>query len=186
MKITKNNLTIRNAVSSDSEQLCKWWNDGAVMAHAGFPNGLNTTVDEIQKSLATDSDETHRRHVIEVDAKLIGEMNYRNKGDNIAEIGIKICDFTVQEKGLGTTLLTMFIDALFNHYGYNKIILDTNTKNKRAQHVYENKLGFKMIKVRENSWRDQLGELQSSIDYELTKNDWINAGKGIEYEINAD
>ena len=174
MNITKEKLTIRNALSSDAEQLCEWWNDGKIMAHAGFPNGINTSVDEIKKSLATDSDETHRRHIIELNGKPIGEMNYRNKGSNIAEIGIKICDFTEQEKGLGTTLLTIFIDTLFTQYGYDKIILDTNTKNKRAQHIYENKLGFKMVRVRENSWRDQLGELQSAIDYELTKEDWIN------------
>jgi len=47
MKLTKDKLTIRNATAADAEQLCKWWNDGNVMAHAGFPNGLNTTVEEI-------------------------------------------------------------------------------------------------------------------------------------------
>jgi len=99
-------------------------------------------------------------------------MNYRNKGGGVAEIGIKICDFTRQEKGLGTKLLAMFIDALFSYYGYNKIILDTNVKNERAQHVYENKLGFKRVRMRENSWTDRLGEPQSSIDYELIKADW--------------
>jgi RimJ/RimL family protein N-acetyltransferase len=172
VNLTKENIKIRNAVSTDAEQLCEWWNDGKIMAHAGFPNGLNTTIDEISKSLATDSDDTHRLHIIELDGKPIGEMNYRNKGANIAEIGIKICDFTKQEKGLGTKLLTMFINALFTQYGYDKIILDTNTKNKRAQHIYENKLGFKMVRVRENSWCNQLGELQSVIDYELPKEDW--------------
>jgi predicted N-acetyltransferase YhbS len=50
--------------------------------------------------------------------------------------------------------------------------LDTNVKNERAQYVYEKKLGFKRIRVRENSWIDQLGEPQSAIDYELTKADW--------------
>lgn len=174
MNITKNNLTIRNAELSDAEQLCVWWNDGKVMAHAGFPNGLNITSEEIRNDLATDSDDTHRRHIIEYNGKLIGEMNYRNKGDNIAEIGIKICEFTEQEKGFGTTLLTIFINALFTQYGYNKIILDTNTKNKRAQHIYENKLGFKIVRVRNDSWRDQLGELQSAIDYELAKEDWFS------------
>ena len=177
MNITKENITIRNAVSDDAEQLCKWWNDGKVMAHAGFPNGLNTTVEEIRNSLATDTDEIHHRHIIEYNNRPIGEMNYCNKGDNIAEIGIKICDFSEQGKGLGTTLLSMFIDALFTRYGYEKIILDTNTENKRAQHLYENKLGFKMIRVRENSWRDQLGVLQSAVDYELTKEKWFT-GKG--------
>ena len=99
MNIIKGNLTIRDATLADAEQLCKWWNDGAVMAHAGFPNGLGTTVGEIRASLATDTDDTHRRHIIELDGRPIGEMNYRNKGGGVAEIGIKICDFTEQEKG---------------------------------------------------------------------------------------
>lgn len=173
MIIVHENLTIRNATPADAEQLCAWWNDGKIMAHAGFPNGINTTADEIRNSLEKDTDETHRRHIIEFYNKPIGEMNYRNKGGEIAKIGIKICDFTLQEKGLGTTLLSMFIDALFKIYGYKKIILDTNTKNKRAQHVYEKKLGFKIVGVREQAWRDQLGEMQSVIDYELIKEDWI-------------
>ena len=172
MILVKDNLTIRNAFLSDAEQLCVWWNDGKVMAHAGFPNGLSENPDSIRKSLAADTDETHRRHIIELDGKPIGEMNYRNKGNGVAEIGIKICDFSVQEQGLGTTLLVMFIDALFTHYGYEKIILDTNVKNERAQHVYENKLGFVKLRVNENSWCNQLGELQSSIDYELLKDGW--------------
>jgi len=173
MNLVKNNLTIRNAMPSDAEQLCTWWNDGKIMAHAGFPNGLNEQPDETREDLATDTDETFRNHIIEFDGKPIGEMSYRNIGNKAAEIGIKICDTSHQEKGLGTALLSMFIDALFTYYGYEKIVLDTNVKNKRAQHVYENKLGFKMVQVRENAWRDQLGELQSSIDYELTKKDWL-------------
>jgi predicted N-acetyltransferase YhbS/RimJ/RimL family protein N-acetyltransferase len=168
MNLYKENLTIRNAAADDAEQLCAWWNDGKVMAHAGFPNGLNETPEEIRRSLAEDSDETHRRHIIELDSEPIGEMNYRSKGGGIAEIGIKICDFSKHEQGLGTALLSMFIDALFLYYGYERIILDTNTKN-----VRDEKLGFKQVRTRFDSWQDQLGEWQSSIDYELHKKDWF-------------
>ena len=172
MNLAKNNITIRNAMKSDAQQLCIWWNDGKIMTHAGFPNGLGCTPEKICADIATDSDETIRRHIIEHDGTPIGEMNYRNKGSGIAEIGIKICDTSKQEKGLGTTILSMFVDALFTYYGYNKIVLDTNAENKRAQHVYENKIGFKKIGVNIDSWRNQLGEPQSSIDYELTKDNW--------------
>ena len=50
--------------------------------------------------------------------------------------------------------------------------MDTNVKNERAQHVYEQNLGFKRLRVNENSWHDQLGVPQSSIDYEMVKSDW--------------
>ncbi|MCL2376037.1 MAG: GNAT family N-acetyltransferase [Defluviitaleaceae bacterium] len=119
MFLAYQNLVIRNATEGDAQQLCTWWNDGKIMAHAGYYNGLGITTEQAAKSFAED-DEKSRRHVIEYDDKPIGEMNYRTPEDKVARIGIKICDFAVQEKGLGTILLTIFIDALFSHYGYEK------------------------------------------------------------------
>lgn len=165
MHLTYKNLTIRNATAADCPQLAVWWNDGAVMAHAGFPNGLGTTAEAIAEKISTDTDDTTRRLVIELDGQLIGETNYRNMSDGCAEIGIKICDFSRQEKGLGRILLSMLIRELFR-LGYHKILLDTNLKNTRAQHVYE-LLGFHKVRVNIDSWKNQLGELQSSVDYEL-------------------
>ena len=165
MLITYENFKIRNAVPEDAEILCQWWNDGSVMAHAGFPNGLSTNTQEISQSLSSDSDDTYRRLIIEVDTIPIGEMNYRNKGNGTAEIGIKICDFREQGKGYGTLSLKLLISSLFT-VGYTKIVLDTNQNNIRAQHVYE-KLGFQKLRINHNSWRNQLGQLQSSVDYEL-------------------
>lgn len=43
MFIKHDNLTIRNATAEDAEILAKWWSDGKVMAHAGFPLGINST-----------------------------------------------------------------------------------------------------------------------------------------------
>lgn len=172
MKINYNHLVIRNATSKDAEILCRWWNDGEIMAHAGFPNGLGTNEETIIEQLARDTDDTYRRLILEADGLPIGEMNYRNKGDETAEIGIKICDFSKQNKGYGKMFLSMLIDSLFGN-GYEKIILDTNVKNKRAQYVYE-KIGFKKVRVNENFWTDQLGEKQLLIDYELEKADFVN------------
>ena len=70
----------------------------------------------------------------------------------------------------------MRIFSLFEDMGYKKVILDTNVNNKRAQHVYE-ELGFRKVQVRENSWRNQLGELQSSIDYEMYREYFVNFAK---------
>lgn len=172
MFIQNNNLTIRNATSKDAFILCKWWNDGKVMEHAGFPKGLGTSEEVIIQQLSGDTDEFHRRLIIEIDEVPIGEMNYSNKGNGIAEIGIKICDFSKQEKGHGKKLLSMLINDLFKDLGYKKIVLDTNLNNLRAQHVYE-KLGFQKLRVNVDAWKNQLGELQSSIDYELEEKDFI-------------
>ena len=61
---------------------------------------------------------------------------------------------------------------MFNEMKVQKIILDTNLNSTRAQHVYE-KIGFRKVAVRMNSWKNQLGVLQSSIDYELRKEDFL-------------
>lgn len=65
---------------------------------------------------------------------------------------------------------------MFSNYGYKKIVLDTNLNNTRAQHVYD-KLGFKKIRVKNNSWENQLGELQSSVDYELVEENFNDFSK---------
>jgi RimJ/RimL family protein N-acetyltransferase len=147
MELRQDNLLIRYATLNDAKILCNWWNDGKVMAHAGFPDGINTTEEKIMKQISEETDDTTRRWIIEIDNEPSGEMNYRNKGNNTAEIGIKICDFKKQEKGHGTKLLKIFIKYLFEQLMYKKIILDTKLNNRRAQHVYE-KIGFK--KTRED------------------------------------
>ena len=184
MRLEQGKLCIKNAEKEDCKQLVSWWNDGAVMAHAGFPNGLGTNEEKVQKQIAADSDDTRRHLVIWYDGNRIGEMSYANMGDSLeetgedtienrtADIGIKICNSTFQEKGLGKIVLSMLIRELFSR-GYTKIVLDTNLKNKRAQHVYE-RLGFQKVNIRMDAWTDQVGEKQSVVDYELTKEHFVD------------
>ena len=166
MKIQYENLTIRQAEVSDAKQLAAWWNDGAVMAHAGFPNGLETTEEEVAKGLGKDL------MVIEENDRVIGECNYRNVSDGVAEIGIKICETDCQNRGVGRKVLSMLIGWLFRN-GYSKIVLDTNLTNTRAQHVYES-LGFRKVRTNIDAWKDQLGQHQSSVDYELVEKDFVS------------
>lgn len=165
MNISLDGICIRNAVFADCQQLADWWNDGTVMAHAGFPNGIGTTPDEVSRQIAHECDEKGRTLIIEYRERSIGEMNYRNIGDLTAEIGIKICESDYQGRGLGRIVLSLFIKELFS-MGFMRIVLDTNLKNLRAQHIYE-LLGFQKIRVNHDAWTDQLGERQSSVDYEL-------------------
>ena len=161
MYIRYDTLLIRDAVTADAKQLAAWWNDGAVMAHAGFPLGLCTTVEKVIAGLG------NGRLVLEENERLIGEACYRKVGEGIAEIGIKICETDCQNRGLGRVILSMLISWLFAQ-GFEKIVLDTNLTNKRAQHVYES-LGFRKLRINYDSWTDQLGNKQSAVDYELTE-----------------
>lgn len=164
--LTHKNITVRTALPEDAHQLVIWWNDGAVMAHAGFPNGLGTTVQAEAARLLG------RRMIIEEGGRPIGECNFRDKGEGVAEIGIKICETDCQNRGVGRIVLSLLIRHLFDE-GFDKVVLDTNLNNLRAQHVYET-LGFQKLRVNIGSWRDQLGRLQSSVDYELIEKDFVN------------
>lgn len=165
MELVSGKIRIRSAGKDDAEMLALWWNDGRIMEHAGFPMGIGTTADKIAADLATDTDQTRRRLVLEFSNQPIGEMNYRVLDSSRAEIGIKICLTDFQEKKIGRIALSLLIRSLFDH-GMKKIILDTNLRNTRAQHVYE-LLGFRKTGVRIDSWCDQMGNLQSAVDYEL-------------------
>ena len=156
-------------MAADAEQLTAWWNDGAVMAHAGFPNGLGTTIEEVIAGLGDG------RMVLEEGERLIGEACYRKVGEGIAEIGIKICETDCQNRGLGRIILSMLILWLFEQ-GFEKIVLDTNLTNLRAQHVYES-LGFRKLRINYDSWTDQLGNKQSAVDYELTEENFVDFRK---------
>ena len=159
-------ISIRTALPEDAPLLVRWWNDGSVMAHAGFPNGLGTTVAKEAPRL------TGRRMMILEGNRPIGECSARNVGGGIVEIGIKICETDCQNRGVGRIVLSMLIRHLFDA-GFRKIILDTNLNNLRAQHVYE-KLGFQKLRVNVDSWKDQLGRPQSSVDYELSPADFCD------------
>ena len=169
MHIKYDSLTIRDAVATDAAQLTAWWNDGAVMAHAGFPLGLGTTVEKVIAGLG------NGRLILEENERLIGEACYRKVGEGIAEIGIKICETDCQNRGLGKVILSMLISWLFAQ-GFEKIVLDTNLTNKRAQHVYES-LGFRKLRINYDSWTDQLGNKQSAVDYELTEDNFVDYRK---------
>lgn len=84
MNIKNKDITIRNAEKTDCEQLAIWWNDGKVMAHAGFPNGLGTTADEIRNQISSDMDETKRRLIIDYKGSSIGR-------DELLQHGRKYC-----------------------------------------------------------------------------------------------
>lgn len=166
IRLEHGDILVRTATASDAPQLVAWWNDGSVMAHAGFPNGLGTTVEREAPRL------TGGRLMIEEAGRPIGECSFRILEGGAAEIGIKICKADHQNRGVGRIVLSLLIRHLFDE-GCKRIVLDTNLNNLRAQHVYET-LGFTRLRVNIDSWKDQLGRPQSSVDYELTEADFVD------------
>ena len=180
MILQERELTIRSAVPDDAEILTAWWNDGAVMAHAGFPNGLGTTAVRVRAQIRRNEPGVSELLIVLCGGVPIGEMNYRSESKAFAEIGIKLCVSSMQNQGLGKRLLALLLEQLFE-LGFRTIRLDTNPNNLRAMHVYET-LGFRRLGIRVDSWTDQLGRLQSAVDYELRPEDlkpWLNRNKPI-------
>lgn len=62
-------------------------------------------------------------------------------------------------------LIGILISVLSCEQEYEKDILDMSLNNTCARHVYV-KLGFKKLRIKRNSWHDQLGRVQSSVDYD--------------------
>ena len=130
MTITYKDLEIREAIEQDADQLLRWWNDGSVMEHAGFPLGLQTTVEDIVQQLRQQTNH-HQVLIITYQGTSIGEMNYA-MNEHMASIGIKICDTSLQNKGLGKTVLSRVIEVLFSEMSCTRIEVDTNLNNVRA------------------------------------------------------
>ena len=60
------NLSLRKAEVEDALQLVSWWNDGEVMAHAGFPNGVGVQVDEVV-SLIKKNSKNRCQFILDID-----------------------------------------------------------------------------------------------------------------------
>ncbi len=164
-------ITYRLATVKDTKQLASWWRDGEVMAHAGFPLGLTIDETKLQDRLLNQKESNHQVFIIEYDAQSIGELGVKIEG-NEAEIGIKICEVSYQNKGLGTTILSKLIADLFLTRNITRIKLDTMLENTRAQKVYE-RLGFIKVGVDYDVFIDQLGNKRSAILYQLSKEDYL-------------
>ncbi len=185
MRIEKDNIVIRSAAIDDAAQLNIWWNDGKVMEIVGFPNGLGESLEDTINNIKGWEGKLSQLCIIEIDGKPVGELNYKINDDNAAYPGWKICDFNYQNKGYGTKIITMLFEFIFTDEAINtrfhikKIVWDTTFENKRAQHVYETKIGAKKIGVQEKSWKDQLGIWRSAVDYEITREVFFNSTTSI-------
>lgn len=167
----KKKVKIRTAAKKDADTILGWWNDGEIMAHAGFPLGLNTTKENVLQNISK-NDDKRELLIVEIDGVPVGELNYKIKG-KIADIGIKICVKEYQNGGYGTEILKHFYKTLFTEKNINKITCDTNLKNIRAQCVYENKLKMKRVKTVYNCFENQVGEKCSATFFEISKKDFF-------------
>lgn len=180
MIIEKDNIVIRKATVDDAHLLNKWWNDGQVMNHAGFPEGLGQSLDKTIKQINKWKQKQGELCIIEIDNKAIGELSFTIGDNNIAYPGWKICDFNYQNQGYGTKVIMLLLEFLFTDKKINKklpidaVIWNTLIENKRAQYVYEHKIKANRIGISKNHWQDQKGNWRSSVNYILSRKDFFS------------
>jgi len=165
MRLKHKNLEIRLAVPSDAEYLVKYWNEG----------GWDITLEEVHKSL----EKNREQHIIEVDERVIGDIHYGNIENKTAEIGIYIRNEEEKGKGYGILVMNIYIDALINVLGYDKIRIATHIDNKAMRHISENKFGL-IPTIHEDAYQKQSGTNESYAEYILEKENWLNK---IDYEV---
>lgn len=181
MRIENENIVIRSVDLKDAVQLNKWWNDGEVMEHAGFPNGLGQSLEETTNEIKSWEGKLSQLCIIEIDGKAVGELSYRIKDDGMAYPGWKICDSKYQNHGYGPKIINMLLEFLFTNNEINKVFpikevkWDTMLENKRARYVYEYKIKARKIGTNKNSWKDQLGNRRSSVDYSISREMFLNS-----------
>lgn len=179
MSLMDSNLRLRPATLEDAGHLNTWWNDGAVMAHAGFPDGLGQSLEQTRQAIAYWESARGELFIIEFDHVPVGECNYRILNEHTAECGWKICETAAQNRGHGTRLIRLMLNYLFTDPALQaktpiyRAIWDTNRNNLRAQHVYEHKIGARRLREQRDAWQDQRGVWQSSVDYEVLKSEYL-------------
>ena len=154
MRIEKDNIVIRSANLKDAEILNRWWNDGSVMEHAGFPNGLGQSMEETIECVKSNEGRISQLCIIEIYGKPVGELSYSITGN---DTGSTLFDFIFTDEKINSVCKV------------NKIEWDTMLENKRAQHVYENKIKAVKKDVLENNWKDQLGNWRTAVVYEISR-----------------
>lgn len=170
--ITGRKVKLRKAEPEDAELLCKWYADGRVMIHVGFPDGMQESADRLRKRLANLENENSLFIILDELNYPIGECNFKNKNYVSCGIGIKICELTYQGKGYGQDALRTFINYLFTTYELKQIYLDTLLENNRAQNLYK-KIGFKVIGINNDCWIDPMGRSRSAVDMILTRDEFF-------------
>lgn len=178
--IKGNMISFRPVQVSDAEVLCKWYNNGELMKHVGFNNGLNTSEDKLSANIAKevgdkDENRSSRRFIVienstdmPIGEVSFGDLDLKNKS---CEIGIKICDLDKQGMGYGYDALNTFLDYLFKTYNLHRIELDTLLENVRAQHLYE-KVGFKRIGLKRDCWLDPQNCYRSAILMDILREEF--------------
>jgi RimJ/RimL family protein N-acetyltransferase len=136
-------IQIAPTTPADLEHICQLWNNGAVMAFVGYPQGMGITLPELTVWLTRMQANPLVRHysIYRGADEFCGETFYHIDGEhNLAALDIKLMP-AAQGSGLGAFVLSFAIDALFSRQIVSRAYVDPHPENTRAWRLYE-RLGF--------------------------------------------
>lgn len=171
MKITFDNITLRDYVLSDVEDEVRWTNEETAWFRAEAPwmtlepmdaDELRADMEEIISDMPEDA--IRWRFEIEVDGRHIGQLsssfldnNFEQtpwdcidqgknapQNNSIRVLGIEICEKEYWGKGVGTKALTAFMEY-YRALGEDRFLLETWSGNDRMLGCAK-KLGFYEVK----------------------------------------
>lgn len=171
MKLTLDNITLRDYVLSDVEDEVRWTNTETEWFRSDTPwieiepvdyNELRADMSEIINNMPQNA--IRWRFEIEVDGRHIGlvssyylDSNFEYtpwesidqsknalQNNSIRGLGIEICEMNYWGKGIGTKVLSMLMDY-YRSFGENHFLIETWSGNHRMLGCAR-KLGFNEIK----------------------------------------
>lgn len=137
-----NKIKIKQTGLEDLQNTMQLWNDGDVMKFVGFPNGLGTTIDKMERWLShIEKSRPNTNHFsVFYDGQYVGETFFSIDEHKNAAMDIKLFAFA-RGRGIASFALSYAIEQAFEN-GAEKVYVDPNKQNAKAIALYE-KLGFK-------------------------------------------
>lgn len=168
MRLDNGELVIREATKEDAQMLNQWWNDGELMKDVGFPDGLGESLEDTRRNILAWQGKRSKLCIIELDGRPIGECSIKYKlGDDSAYPGWKICDKSLQNRGIGPKIILMLFEEIFRDDSVSQVVWDTLQTNTRARHLYEDKFG--VIPKQGESWTSPAGFVYESCIYSIDR-----------------
>lgn len=167
VNLLSEDIRIKETSLDDLENVARLWNDGEVMFYVGFPEGLGTNAEKLEKWLKWAVSKPNRCHysVYADGIGYCGETFYEvDEKYKLSALDIKLFKES-RGKGIAYKALSFAIEQAFNEGGAEVVYVDPVLENKKAWALYE-KLGF------ESKPRPEYLE-EGNTYLELTKEQWL-------------
>lgn len=135
-------VEIKETSLKDLSNILSLWNNGDVMKYVGYPNGLEMSIERLQKwykYVELNRPKLNHYSIYQRNLGYCGETFYSIDQFQYASLDIKLLSLA-RGKGIAAMALSLAIEEAFKH-GANKVWVDPNPNNLNAIKLYK-KLGF--------------------------------------------